>query len=128
MRRAFVLSALTPTLVAQDPDAYKREMRYAQSVLLDALSRGERPIHGALDMVRLLCDIDANRQLVDQLLEAQAAWLDTSNVVVVYSDLDITPGMQLIIDLAKSWDIEIEYRALPDYAAESATSAPAYVN
>jgi len=35
--------------------------------------------------------------------------------------------MQLIIDLAKSWDIEIEYRALPDHAAESATSAPAYV-
>ena len=45
----------------------------------------------------------------------------------IYSQL-VSPGMQLIIDLAKSWDIEIEYRALPDHAAESATSAPAYVN
>ncbi len=127
MRRAFVLSALTPALVAWDPHAYKREMRYAQSALLDARARAEAPIHGALDMVRLLCDIDADRQLIDQLLEAQAAWLDASNVVV-YADLGVSPGMQMIIDLAKSWDIEIEYRALPDHAAESATSAPAYVN
>ena len=128
MRRAFVLSALTPVLVACDPHAYQREMRYAQSALLDALARAEAPIHGALDMVRLLCDIDADRQLIDQLLEAQAAWLDASDTVIVYADLGMSPGMQMIIDLAKSCDIEIEYRALPDYAAESAASAAAYVN
>lgn len=130
MKRAFVLTSLTPAIAVRDPSGYKNELRYAQQCLLDSMARGEAPLHGALDMLRLLCDIDADQAMVAALLEAQACWLDASDVCIVYSDLGIAPGMMLIIELARSWDIPVEMRAIPDYAAktDNTDAAPAHVH
>ncbi len=61
---------------------YKRELRYSQSLLLDCIARGEAPLAGQIDMIRLLCDVDADRHMVDALLEVQAQWLDARSVHV----------------------------------------------
>ena len=79
-------------------------------------------------MIRLLCDVDADRHMVDALLEVQAQWLDASDALIVGCDLGVTPEMQMLIDLAKSWDIPVELRMLEDYAVESEYASPsAYV-
>ena len=102
MRRVFVISCLHPASIAVDPTLYKRELRYSQSLLLDCIARSEAPLAGQLDMIRLLCDIDADRHMVDALLAVQAAWLDTSDALVVGCDLGVTPEMQMLIDLVYS--------------------------
>ena len=90
-------------------------IRYARACMRDSLNRGESPFamhllytqDGILDD-----DIPEERNLG---IEAGFAWGKHASKTVVYTDLGITPGMELGIQRAKEEGREVEYRELASW-------------
>ncbi len=87
-------------------------IKYARACMRDSLLRGEYPFvmhllytqEGILDD-----DIPTERTLG---IEAGLAWGKQARKTVVYTDLGITPGMEMGIQRAREEGREIEYREL----------------
>jgi len=106
-----------PLVIIESPFAGDKEtnIRYARACMRDSLLKGEHPFvmhllytqDGVLDD-----DIPTERNLG---IEAGLAWGKHASKTVVYTDLSITPGMELGIQRAKEEGREIEYRKLDSW-------------
>ena len=92
-----------------------RNLRYLRACMADCLIRGEAPFasHGLYTQHGVLLDgVPEERKLG---IEAGFAWRSAADYTVVYTDLGITPGMQLGIDHATACGHEITFRSLGDW-------------
>ena len=106
-----------PLVVVESPFAgdVAKNIRYARACMRDALLRGEYPFvmhllytqDGILDD-----DVPEERKLG---IEAGLAWCRYARKTVVYTDLGISPGMELGIQRAREEGREIEYRKLESW-------------
>jgi hypothetical protein len=88
---------------------------YAQEAMADCLSRGESPFASHLLYTQpgiLKDNIPAERA---QGIAAGFAWAKHADLVVVYVDLGITPGMLKGIERAEKSGQPIEQRHLPGW-------------
>jgi hypothetical protein len=94
------------------PEETERNITYARQCVKDCLMRGEAPLasHLLYTQPGILDDtIPEERQLG---MRAGFAWNTLAELVVVYTDLDITDGMRKGIYLARTLGIDVEYRTL----------------
>ena len=90
-------------------------IRFARACMRDSLSRGESPFAMHLLYTQdgiLKDDIPEERELG---IEAGLAWCRYASKTVVYTDLGISPGMELGIQRAREEGREIEYRKLDSW-------------
>ena len=93
----------------------QRNIKFARACMHDSLRRGEAPFasHLLYTQEGILDDnIPAERNLG---INAAFAWAAHAHKTVVYTNLGISPGMQLGIQKAKEEGRKIEYRHLEDY-------------
>ena len=106
-----------PLVLIESPYAgnVEKNIKYARACMRDSLLREEHPFvmhllytqNGILDD-----DIPSERNLG---IEAGLAWGKHASKTVVYTNLGITPGMELGIQRAKDEGREIEYRVLDSW-------------
>jgi len=87
--------------------------RYARACMKDCLHRGEAPFasHLLYTQPGVLDDtVPAERTLG---IEAGLAWAEATELVGVYTDRGVTPGMQLGIDRHREQGRTVEERQLP---------------
>lgn len=106
------MSATVRAVCVESPLRGKIELSvlYADFCMADCLRRGEAPFLGHLIYPRVLND--TNEVDRGHGIEAHLAWLRRSDAVVVYTDLGITTGMRMAIDLAQSIGIPVQFREL----------------
>lgn len=90
---------------------YERNVRYSRLCGLDCIRRGEAPFAGHLLMTQFLDDTDPEQRKVG--IEAHLAWAAAAEVVAIYQDLGVSPGMKLGADAAAERGQEVEFRNLP---------------
>ena len=99
---------------AGDVDA---NIKYARACMRDSLMRGESPFAMHLLYTQdgiLNDDIPEERNLG---MEAGLAWGRHASKTVVYTNLGITPGMELGIQRAKEEARDVEYRVLDSWTS-----------
>lgn len=86
---------------------------YAWDCVKDSLNRGEAPFASHLFYTEVLNDF----LLPDRLLgmEAGFVWGQQAQLVAVYTDLGISPGMEHGIARAQALDIPVEHRSLTEW-------------
>lgn len=87
-------------------------VEYARLCIRDSLKRGEAPIasHLLYTQPGILRD-----EVVDERahgIAAGHAWLRVCELMAVYQDHGVSPGMQKAIDLAKQSGVPVEFRFL----------------
>lgn len=90
----------------------ERNTAYARACVKDCLNRGEAPLasHLLYTQPGILRDgIAAERELG---VKAGQAWLRLAEVVAIYMDLGLSPGVVDAINLANYYKIPLEYRKL----------------
>lgn len=88
----------------------QRHIVYAKLCLSDSLKRGEAPLVSSLLYPQVLDDrIKLDHDLA---MLCSLSWIRGCDMVVVYIDYGITPGMQIAINTAKIKTVKIEYRQL----------------
>lgn len=87
---------------------------YARACMRDSLERGEAPLasHLLYTQPGILDDTNIKERMTG--INAGLAWGLHADLVVVYTDRGITPGMQCGIDKAKKNHKPIEFRKLFD--------------
>ena len=115
-----------PIVIIESPykgDNYKdldRNMAYLRAALHDCLMRGEAPFASHAIYTQVLDDkIPTERE---HGIQAGFAFREVADYTVVYTDLGITPGMQLGIDHSKSKTIPVMYRTLPGWGKDEAST------
>ena len=95
---------------SEDPTMIARHVWYAKQCLLDSLHRGEAAFAGQLLYPQVLDD----RVALDHDIgySAHLSWLVAAELVAIYADYGISPGMQAAINTAKIKMIRVEYRLL----------------
>lgn len=89
-------------VVMESPYAGKTQVEidtnvaYARACLLDCLRRGESPLAGHLLYTQVLEEAKERKLGI----EAHLRWIECADVLVVYTDLGISHGMQLAIEHA----------------------------
>jgi hypothetical protein len=106
MKRAFVCSPLRG-LTASDRATNER---YAEAAGLDSVHRGEAPYVPHLYLTRFLDDSSPAER--DAGIAAGMAFLQTCDMVAVYSDRGVSQGMSAEIALATDLGIQVEIRSL----------------
>jgi len=88
----------------------KLNLQYADACMLDSLRRGEAPFLGHLLYPRVLDDTrDADRT---HGIASHCAWLLLAETVIVCTDLGVSDGMLIAVQLAGDHDIPVQYRTL----------------
>ena len=84
---------------------------YARECLLDCLRKGESPLAGHLLHTQVLEEAKDRRLGID----AHLAWIYCADMLVVYTDRGISPGMIEAIEEAANGEAHtpIEFRKLP---------------
>jgi hypothetical protein len=88
----------------------ERNVGYARRALFDCLLRGEAPLASHLLYPQVLDDTVTMERTLG--IEAGLAWVQVAEATVVYTDLGLTPGMQLGIDRAMAEGRTVEWRSL----------------
>lgn len=90
----------------------ERNRRYVAACLRDCLLRGEVPMasHALYTLPGVLDDNDQNERLLG--MTAGWAWLDVVDLVAVYTDLGVSPGMRAGMERAVARSVKIERRSL----------------
>lgn len=97
-------------------------VRYARKCMKDCLNRGEAPYasHLLYTQLGVLNDSFAEQRLLG--MRAGHQWLKKADLVAVYVDRGVTPGMMLGIQTAKKLGIPVEERRLmPSIKADPVT-------
>ena len=89
-------------------------VEYAKACMLDSLVRGEAPYLSHLLYTQVVDDTVPKERTLG--IYAGFAWRPKADKTIVYTDLGISPGMELGIDDAKKHGHEIVYRSLSAYA------------
>lgn len=103
-----------PLVLLESPFAgeVERNIGYARRALRHSISLGECPIAGHLLYTQVLDDgLPDERELGIKL---HTNWLRSVDLVAVYQDYGVSPGMQYAITLAQSHGIPVEYRTLAE--------------
>lgn len=88
----------------------ERNVAYARICVLDCLGRGEAPIASHLLFPGILDDDrPAEREL--GILAGQA-WIGVADLVILYIDYGITPGMEQAMRRASKEGVTVEYRRI----------------
>lgn len=85
-----------------------RNVRYAKRCLKDSLYRGEAAYASHLLYPQVL---DESTERAFALAAAQE-FIKHADLIAVYTDYGISPGMEAAIKVAEDHDIKIEYRRL----------------
>lgn len=95
---------------SEDVVKIQRHVNYAKLCMLDSIHKGEAPLCGHLMYPQVLDD----RIPLDHDLgyASHLAWLAVSDLVAIYADYGISPGMQAAINTAKLKLVKVEYRLL----------------
>lgn len=88
----------------------EKNVAYARRCLYDCLKRGEAPIASHLLFPGVLDDALPDQRRVG--IESGHAWIGVADMVVVYTDLGVSKGMQAAIDLAGFIGTPVVYREL----------------
>ena len=90
---------------------------YVRDAMLDCLMRGEAPYasHALYTQPGVLDDSVAKQR--DLGIQAGFAFREVANLTVVYTDLGITPGMQLGIANSFEKKVPVVYRQLKKWGA-----------
>jgi hypothetical protein len=108
MKRVIIESPFSPS----NGRTVEQNIRYARQCVRDSIIRGEAPIASHLLHTQegILNDDDpAERSLG---MEAGFAWTEVAELVVVYDDFGISPGMHAGIDRAKELGIRVQVRMI----------------
>jgi hypothetical protein len=106
MKRAFVCSPLRGATAAERAT----NERYACAAGLDSIRRGEAPYVPHLYLPRFLDDADPVERAAG--MRTGQAYLQTCDLVAVYSDRGVTQGMSAEIALALDLGLVVEIRTL----------------
>jgi hypothetical protein len=87
-----------------------RNIEYARRATLDSVRRGELPVASHLLYPQILQDHIEEERTIGLALGVELVL--RSDLLAVYTDLGITPGMEAEIAVAHSTDVEISYRSL----------------
>ncbi len=87
-----------------------RNDEYAHAALLDSIDRGEAPFAGHLLYTQVLDDFNPEQRALGIALHVE--FLCRADLIAVYHDLDISPGMTHAIDIAKKLAKPIQYRLI----------------
>ena len=106
-----------PLVLIESPFAgdVETNIKYARACMRDSLKRGESPFAMHLLYTQdgiLNDDIPEERNLG---IEAGLAWGRSARKTVVYTNLGVTPGMELGIQRAREEGRDIEYRELDSW-------------
>lgn len=110
MRRCVVESPFAGDVVGN--------IAYARACIRDALMAGEAPIAFHLLYTQdgiFRDDIPAEREIG---IRAGHAWIPIADVLAVYTDRGVTPGMKAGIAVAQDHNIPVEFRTLPAWLAD----------
>ena len=94
----------------EDPAQTQRLSQYTKLCLQDSISRGEAPFAGHVFYSTMLHDRVAVEH--DLGLLSHLSWVTVSELIAVYGDYGISPGMQAAINLASTKNKKVEYRTL----------------
>lgn len=83
---------------------------YAQKAMDDSLSRGEAPFVSHLLYPQVLRDEDPVAR--ETAMQAGLEWLRTAEILAVYVDRGISPGMEQELEFAKKYGNVIELRSV----------------
>ena len=90
--------------------AVEENVAYAERALLDSLRRGEAPVASHLLYTLVLDDdVPEDRSLG---IGAGLAWMRVADLVAVYWDRGISPGMFAAIEAAQSAGVPVDFRSL----------------
>lgn len=92
-----------------------RHLEYAQAAMLDCLQRGEAPFASHLLYTQVLDDNEDEQRGLGMI--AGFTWGACADLVVVYQDLGLSPGMVAGITLYESLKMPIEYRNLEGWSS-----------
>jgi hypothetical protein len=108
MRLVIVESPYAPT-AEHDVETH---LTYARMCIKDSLDRGEAPLasHLLYTQPSILDDTIPEERM--QGIQAGLAWVPAADVMIVYTDFGISPGMERAVALATELKIEIEYRTI----------------
>src|SRR5271154_6524979 len=87
-------------------------LTFARSCIRDSLLRGEAPI--AFHLVYPLVFDDSIQTERTMSIRANLAWAAVADLVAVYEDHGISPGMQIAIDDAVAAGRQVQYRKLSE--------------
>ena len=83
---------------------------YAKRCVRDSLSRGEAPMAGHL-LYAQYGILDDSKQADRALgIGAHLSWIRIAEALVVYTDEGVSAGMEAGIEMAKHYNVPIEYR------------------
>lgn len=93
----------------------ERNVSYARACLLHSLTQGEAPFasHLLYTQLGVLQDALPTERMLG--MHAGWAWMKAADLIAVYTDLGMTPGMKAGISRAINLKYPIEYRRLPSY-------------
>lgn len=94
----------------ETPAELSRNKRYACAAMRDCLARGEAPYASHLLMPQCLDDTSAEERELGMRVGFE--WGRKADLVAVYEDLGVSPGMALGIEIATSRGVKIERRKL----------------
>ena len=95
----------------------ERNVKYAQDCCKDCVKRGENPFASHLLYTQFLDDSDPHERELGIALGFE--FRKFASRTVVYTDLGISPGMELGIQSSESLGIEIEYRTLKEWGNDN---------
>jgi hypothetical protein len=95
---------------ADDPDVFARNIEYAEACMWHSLGLGEAPWLGHLLYPRVLDDHEPRDRELG--IAAHCAWLAASELVAVYTDFGITPGMRAALTIAAAARIPVVMRRI----------------
>jgi hypothetical protein len=107
-----------PLVLIESPYAgdVEKNIAYARACMRDSLYRGEAPFAMHLLYTQPGILNDAVPEERNWGIEAGLAWGKFAEITAVYSDLGITPGMEIGIQRAKKEGRKIEYRELAGWS------------
>lgn len=108
MRRVIVESPFA----SDSEELLVRNKQYAKRCVMDCFRRGESPLafHLLHPQDGLLDDQTPSERALG--IQAGMEWTKVADIVAVYNDLGISPGMEIGISMAKAAGVKIEYRQL----------------
>lgn len=105
-----MLKVVIESPLAGSRNQMKKNIEYARACLRDSLSRGEAPFASHLLYTQVLDDHKQDERRTG--IQAGLIWGELAELIAIYTDLGISPGMELGIKRYRKKFIPIEMRSL----------------
>lgn len=93
-------------------------VRYLRAAMADCLRRNEAPFasHGLYTQPGVLRDDILSERLLGMM--AGRSWYQVAHLVVVYTDLGVSRGMEEGLAFARSMGLSVEHRTVPGWRTD----------